>query len=93
MPVNVISAPIVLSLEEPRTQTLLQSFLLSNNSDEETKYSSYRKLQEHILKTGLLDKVRILTKNYTDKALASLSAFPESDAKSVLQNIAVSLSN
>lgn len=81
-----------MSMEEPRTCSLVQSFLLDSNCNGETKEPNYKQLQEYILETELPGQIKNFTRHYTDKATASLSDFPQSDAKSVLQNIALSMS-
>ena len=92
MPANVITAPIVMSLEKPRTRSFVELISLNSKCDEETKESSYRQFQEHIIETGLPKQIKNFIRNYTDEAIAALSDFPQSDAKAVLQNIAHSMS-
>ena len=90
MPPSVVTAPIILSMEEPGTSPLVQSVLFKKNTDEKSKEDCYRKLQEHIFSDRLSAQINKMTRYYQDKALSALSGFPHSDAKAALQNIALS---
>jgi len=92
-PINIVSLPAILSLNNEHSKELIKTLIKTKAKDDFELYEELSKNLHQFLDSECVTIVEDMMSDYSQKALAALKEFPDSETKVALENIVLTVSH